>query len=46
MYDLAPLHAFGFALYLAILLAGPVMWWRRGEASLRALRELSADDAA
>ncbi len=42
MQDITPLHAIGFALYFVILLAGPVIWYRRGEAVLPSARRLGA----
>jgi hypothetical protein len=43
MDQLTALHAIGFILYFVILLAGPVIWYRRGELILRSARRLGVE---
>jgi hypothetical protein len=44
MHELTLLHVLGFAAYAMVLLAGPVIWLRQGNAALREAERLGVDD--
>jgi len=44
MHELTLLHVLGFAAYAVVLLAGPVICLRQGNAALREAERLGVDD--